>query len=48
MKKVKGDTSILDIETYINGYPIVSEMPDEFVLVLAKELCEMIACDSKE
>lgn len=40
MKEVKGDTSILDIETLINGYPIVSEMPDEFVLVLAKELCE--------
>lgn len=48
MKEVKGDTSILDIETFINGYPIVSEMPDEFVLVLAKELCEMIAWDTKE
>lgn len=48
MKEVKGDTNILDIETLINGYPIVSEMPNEFVLVLAKELCEMIAWDSKE
>ena len=36
MKEVKGDTSILDIETFINGYPIVSEMPDEFVLCLPK------------
>ena len=47
MKEIKGDTSILDIVAYVNGTPLVCEMPDEFVLVLAKELCDEVDWESK-
>lgn len=48
MKEVEGDTSILDKTVYVNGTPLVNNMPDEFVLVLAKELCDEIALDTKK
>lgn len=48
MKEVEGDTSILDKTVYVNGTPLVNNMPDEFVLVLAKELCDEIAWDTKK
>ena len=47
MKEVKGDTSILDKTVYVNGTPLVNNMPDEFVLVLAKELCDEVDWEPK-